>query len=65
MKRLTRFMVRNFLPDHVLIEKADTEEYFRELTRKHMPGFHLHRNRKREIPGLDGVPTEGPEAVSE
>lgn len=44
MKRLTRWLVRRYLPSFVLIEKTDTEEYFRELSKKHMPGYHLARN---------------------
>jgi hypothetical protein len=63
VKRLTRFLVRTFLPDHVLIERVSGREYLDFLVEKHLPGFHIHQNppkgRRKAFPGLEGVATEG------
>lgn len=53
MKRLTRFLVRHFLPDLVLIERVSGREYLDFLVAKHLPGFHIHQNPRKKAAGLE------------
>lgn len=37
-------MVKRYLPGYILLERIEKEEYFRLLTMKWMPGYHLAKN---------------------